>query len=67
MLYELNTDKINLSNIDLSNTDLSININSNDCYICLEPTTDKSKCKCNNIYLHKNCQKKYIEKFKTIK
>lgn len=31
------------------------------CYICYENCLIKSPCNCKNIFIHKECQKKYIE------
>ena len=31
----------------------------NECYICFENCNDKCKCKCNNLYVHEQCIKKY--------
>ena len=31
----------------------------NECYICFEYCNNKTNCKCNNLYAHKECIKKY--------
>lgn len=51
--------------------EISVNIVNNldkcgECYICLEYDAPLSDCRCKNIFLHKKCQKRYIEKNNTI-
>ena len=45
---------------DISNN-LLININLKECYICYEDTDLLSPCNCKTLYLHKQCQEKFIK------
>jgi len=51
--------------------EISVNIVNNldkcgECYICFGKNAPLSDCKCKNLFLHKKCQKRYIEKNNTI-
>ena len=62
----MNLKEINILNIDCINCDNKNNKKYGECYICFEKDAPLSECKCKNIYLHKECQKKYIEKKNSI-
>ena len=41
--------------------------NYGECYICFNITNELSKCLCKNVFLHIECQKKFINDYKKIK
>ena len=40
--------------------------NFGECYICFEYTNELSKCLCKNLFLHIECQRKFIDVYKKL-